>query len=87
MLHNFVLFDLVERDVHDLNRFASGCYSHKRSQVRATERGVGRHPFSLDSLLLDRGRHVRERLKEQGKDLSGLEVGQDGYRAALDSSG
>jgi hypothetical protein len=55
--------------------------------VRATERGVGRHPFSLDSLLLDRGRHVRERLKEQGKDLSGLEVGQDGYRAALDSSG
>ena len=74
MLHNFALFDLVERDVHDLNRFARGSYSHKHSQVRTAERGTGRYPFSLDSLLLDGGRHIRECLKEQGKDLTGLPV-------------
>ena len=74
MLHHLTLYDLVERDVHDLYRLSRGGHSHKRSQMRAAKSGACRYPFTLHHLLLDRGRYVRERLKEQGKDLPGLPV-------------
>src|SRR5258708_5094570 len=74
MLNDPALCDLVERDIHDLNRLAGGSYSHEFSQVCSAQRCARCHPFSLNGLLRDDGRGIVPRCEEQGNDLPGLPI-------------